>query len=60
MLVMQGYLLLHRMQSLQRSARDASLVDVDDSLCHHDIIVVIVQRLLDRLEYALDFRNGLA
>lgn len=57
---MQGYLIVHGMLSLQRSARDASLVDVDDSLSHHDIIVVIVQRLLDRLEYALDFRNGLA
>lgn len=57
---MQGYLILHRMLSFQRGARDASLVDVDDSLRHHDIIVVIVQRLLDRLEYALNIRNGLA
>ena len=56
---MQGYLILHGMLSFQRGARDASLVDVDDSLRHHDIIVVIVQRLLDRLEDALHFRNGL-
>ena len=41
-LVMQGYLILHGMLGLQRGARDASLVDVDDSLRHHDIIVVIV------------------
>ena len=51
---------MHRLLSFYGSARDTSLVDVDDSLRHHDIIVVIVQRLLDRLEYALNIRNGLA
>ena len=57
---MQGYVILHRLLSFYRSARDTSLVNVDHSLGRHDIIVVLVQRLLDCLEDALDFRNGLA